>query len=193
VARQTAERLAATHGEQLERLDREEERATPSGGSRGAGAAASPEADLAVSPGATVEVGTLGGKIGRVMELRGNDAVVAVGAVKLTVPVNSLRVAERAPASEQARGLTGSVPEVEARTEVDLRGLRVDEVDAILTYAVDAAVRAELRALRIIHGKGTGALRDRVAEMLQKDTRVKQYRLGAWNEGGSGVTVAELA
>jgi DNA mismatch repair protein MutS2 len=65
-------------------------------------------------------------------------------------------------------------------------------VDSVLTYAVDAAVRAELPALRIIHGKGTGALRDRVAEMLQKDTRVKHYRLGAWNEGGSGVTVAEL-
>ncbi len=89
--------------------------------------------------------------------------------------------------------MTGDVPEVEARTEIDLRGLRVDEVDAILTYAVDAAVRAELRALRRIHGKGTGALRERVAAMLRKDTRVKQFRLGAWNEGGAGVTVAELA
>jgi DNA mismatch repair protein MutS2 len=118
---------------------------------------------------------------------------VVVGAVKLTVAVDSLRVVEREPAAEHARAMIGDVPEVEARTEVDLRGLRVDEVDAILTHAVDAAVRAELPALRIIHGKGTGALRDRVAEMLQKDTRVKQYRLGAWNEGGSGVTVAELA
>jgi DNA mismatch repair protein MutS2 len=127
------------------------------------------------------------------VELRGNDAVVAVGAVKLTVPVNGLRVAERAPATEQARAMTGDVPEVEARSEIDLRGLRVDEVDAILTNAIDAGVRAELPSLRIIHGKGTGALRDRVAEMLQKDTRVKQYRLGAWNEGGTGVTVAELA
>ena len=54
------------------------------------------------------------------------------------------------------------------------------------------AVRADLRSLRIIHGKGTGALRERVAEMLRKDTRVKNFRLGAWNEGGAGVTVAEL-
>jgi DNA mismatch repair protein MutS2 len=89
--------------------------------------------------------------------------------------------------------VTGDVPEVEARSEIDLRGFRVDEADAALTHAVDAAVRAELRSLRIIHGKGTGALRDRVAELLQKDTRVKTFRLGAWNEGGSGVTVAELA
>jgi DNA mismatch repair protein MutS2 len=193
-ARQTAEQLAATHGEQLGRLDREAEPTGPRAlaGSRG-NTAASPDADAAVSPGATVEVSTLGGKVGRVVELRGRDAVVAVGAVKLTVPVDSLRTVQRAPAAEQARAVTGDVPDVEARTEVDLRGLRVDEVDAILIHAVDAAVRAELPALRIIHGKGTGALRDRVAEMLQKDTRVKQYRLGAWNEGGSGVTVAELA
>jgi DNA mismatch repair protein MutS2 len=46
--------------------------------------------------------------------------------------------------------------------------------------------------LRIIHGKGTGALRAVVAEMLRKDTRVQSFRLGAWNEGGTGVTVAEL-
>ena len=46
--------------------------------------------------------------------------------------------------------------------------------------------------MRIIHGKGTGALRDRVAEMLRKDTRVKSFRLGLWNEGGAGVTIAEL-
>jgi DNA mismatch repair protein MutS2 len=53
--------------------------------------------------------------------------------------------------------------------------------------------RADLHALRIIHGKGTGALRERVNELLKGDKRVKAYRLGAWNEGGAGVTVAELA
>jgi DNA mismatch repair protein MutS2 len=194
-ARQTAERLAAAHGEQIERLEREEQRAASRAAARGSGSAvtAPSEAEPTLTPGLTVEVAALGGKIGRVVELRGDDAVVAVGAVKLAVPVESLRVAERPPATEQARAMTGDVPDVEARSEIDLRGLRVDEVDAALTYAVDAAVRAELRSLRIIHGKGTGALRDRVAEMLQKDTRVKSHRLGAWNEGGSGVTVAELA
>jgi DNA mismatch repair protein MutS2 len=192
-ARQTAERLAATHGEQLERLEREEARAASRAAPDRTPGASAADTEAIVSLGATVAVATLGGKLGRVLKLRGSDAVVAVGALKVTVPLESLRIAERAPAAEQARAATGDVPEVEVRSEVDLRGLRVDEVDAVLTYAVDAAVRAELRTLRIIHGKGTGALRDRVAEMLRKDTRVKHYRLGAWNEGGSGVTVAELA
>jgi DNA mismatch repair protein MutS2 len=59
--------------------------------------------------------------------------------------------------------------------------------------AVDSAVRADLKSIRIIHGKGTGALRERVTEMLRKESRVASFRLGAWNEGGAGVTVAELA
>jgi DNA mismatch repair protein MutS2 len=59
-------------------------------------------------------------------------------------------------------------------------------------HAVDAAIRADLKTLRIIHGKGTGALRERVSEMLQKESRVTSFRLGAWNEGGAGVTVVEF-
>jgi DNA mismatch repair protein MutS2 len=70
--------------------------------------------------------------------------------------------------------------------------MRVFDVDDVLMHALDAAVRADLKALRIIHGKGTGALRERVGEMLKKDTRVKSHRMGAWNEGGAGVTVVEL-
>jgi len=59
--------------------------------------------------------------------------------------------------------------------------------------AVDAAVGADLKSIRFIHGKGTGALRERVTEMLRKEPRVTNFRLGAWNEGGAGVTVVELS
>ena len=71
--------------------------------------------------------------------------------------------------------------------------MRPDEAEAAVLQALDAAVRADLKGLRIIHGKGTGALRARVEEMLRKDTRVRGFRLGAWNEGGAGVTMAEFA
>ena len=79
-----------------------------------------------------------------------------------------------------------------AAREIDLRGMRFDEVDDVLLPALDNAVRADLRSLRIIHGKGTGALRDRVTELLRKDTRARSFRMGLWNEGGAGVTVVEL-
>ena len=114
--------------------------------------------------------------------------------MKMTVPMASLRrsAQQRAPA-EVVVPMMGDVPEVYAPSEIDVRGMRVMEVEEIVMQALDSAVRADLRSVRIIHGKGTGALRDRVTEMLRKDTRVKSFRLGAWNEGGIGVTVAEIA
>ncbi len=126
------------------------------------------------------------------VELRDDDAVVVVGALKLTVERSSLTPVEAAELRE-VTGWTGDLPDVHVPSEIDVRGMRPDEAEAAVLQALDGAVRADLRMLRIIHGKGTGALRDRVGEMLRKDTRVREFRLGAWNEGGAGVTVAELA
>ena len=187
-ARQRAEQLAARQAAELERLDREDAnvarrdqtRATPPRG-----------AEREISAGSWVDVATLGGKSGRVVELRDGSAVVSVGAIKMSVPLTALSPSE-SPPMEVGTSWTADVPDVLAPTEIDLRGMRVDEAESAVMQALDAAVRADLRSLRIIHGKGTGALRERVAEMLTKDTRVKQFRLGAWNEGGAGVTVAEL-
>jgi DNA mismatch repair protein MutS2 len=187
-ARQRAEELAAKQNVELERLDREEanvqRRATTGWARRTSGP---------VAQGDAVEVTTLGGKIGRVLEMRDGDAVVAVGGIKVTVPQKALVRSEQSPSSDTAVGWTGDLPEVHVPTEIDLRGMRPDEAEAVVMQALDAAVRADLRSLRIIHGKGTGALRERVAEMLKKDTRVRGFRSGAWNEGGAGVTFAEFA
>ena len=71
-------------------------------------------------------------------------------------------------------------------------GLRWDEVELELGRALDAAVVGELSELRIIHGKGTGAVRMRVQELLRGDRRVKEFRLGVHGEGGAGVTVVKV-
>lgn len=81
----------------------------------------------------------------------------------------------------------------QAKLEIDLRGLRVDEMELELARALDQAVLEDLAQLRIIHGKGTGALRSRVGEMLHSDGRVSDFRMGAPGEGGAGVTVAMFA
>jgi len=186
-ARQRAEQLAAEQGAQLDRLEREEANLRRVANPR-------PERrHREVAVGDSVEVGALGGKLGRVLELRDDDAIVSVGAIKLTVPRGSLTPTDAPTALEAAGTWTGDLPEVHVPTEIDLRGMRPDEAEGAVLQALDAAVRADLRSLRIIHGKGTGALRDRVGEMLRKDTRVKAFRLGAWNEGGAGVTLAEFA
>ena len=137
-------------------------------------------------------MGTLGGKTGRLLERRGAEAVVAVGSLKLTVPLSTLRRLSARHLREEKVAII-DVPELEAKPEVDVRGVRVHEVDDLVVHALDAAIRADLRQLRIIHGKGTGALRERVGQVLTQDRRVAQFRLGAWNEGGAGVTIAEFA
>jgi len=148
----------------------------------------------AIQEGDYVSVGTLGDRTARVIQLRDGDAVVAFGSVKMTVPKASLSHARAPEGGERIHiAIRGDVPEVEARSEIDLRGLRAAEIEDVVMQAVDSAVRADLKSLRIIHGKGTGALRERVAEMLRKESRVASFRLGAWNEGGAGVTVADLA
>jgi len=185
-ARQRAERLAADHAEALAALDAAEARGA-------AERARGPAAPVALAPGVRVAVGTLGGKPGRIVNVRGAEAVVAVGSLKLTVPLGSLTATAEPQPGETAVAWSGDLPEAHAPSEIDLRGLRVDEAESVVMQAIDSAVRADLRMLRIIHGKGTGALRERVSEMLKKDSRVKQFRLGAWNEGGAGVTVADLA
>ncbi|HXQ77543.1 MAG TPA: endonuclease MutS2, partial [Gemmatimonadaceae bacterium] len=180
-ARKRVEGLAAAQGRELDRIAQEP-------ASRGEG-----DRNTEVNIGDVVEVGTLGGRIGKVVEVRDGEAVVAVGVMKLAVPRTSLRVSTAEAATpEVAVAIRGDLPEVHAPSEIDLRGMRVGEVEDIVMHAVDAAVRADLKSLRIIHGKGTGALRERVAEMLRKESRVTNFRLGAWNEGGAGVTVAEL-
>jgi DNA mismatch repair protein MutS2 len=152
-----------------------------------------PAPDVPLAPGDAVLVGTLDGKPGRVVACKGDEARVVVGSLTLTVPLATLTRTAAPPPPPVKVAVYGAVDAEGPLHEVDLRGLRVDELDDRLFSAVDAAVRADLREVRIIHGKGTGALRARVAELLRKDTRVTGSRLGAWNEGGAGVTVAELA
>jgi DNA mismatch repair protein MutS2 len=112
----------------------------------------------------------------------------------MQLPAASLeRSAAPAPRARPLRQGGWSAPDVEASPEVDLRGLRVDELVPRLQQAIDNAVQAALPSLRIIHGKGTGALREVVAEALRADRRVGSFRPGGVGEGGTGVSVAELA
>lgn len=185
-ARRKAEELAARQADALDRLEAEERSAER----KRAGIGAGQRVPIALHD--AVEVSTLGGKVGRVVDLRGKDAVVAVGSMKLTVDVHTLRRTEAQPA-EAAVSYIGDAPEVSASTEITLLGMRVDEAESAVVQALDSAIRADLKSLRIIHGKGTGALRQVVEEMLRKDTRVREFHMGAWNEGGAGVTIAMFA
>lgn len=76
--------------------------------------------------------------------------------------------------------------------EIDLRGMTGDEAEVATLSALDAAVLADRPYLRIIHGKGTGVVRSRVQQLLQRDPRVQSHGFAPSNQGGTGATVAEL-
>lgn len=150
-----------------------------------------------------------GGATGSVVELKDRRAIVEARSVRIEMPTESLEPLQAEPCVRQPSALEPSsgqgalrgalaparaaVPEMAQGAEVDLRGLRVEQVDFELTCALDRAVLGELSELRILHGKGTGAVRRRVQELLGADRRVREFRLGLHGEGGSGVTVARVA
>jgi DNA mismatch repair protein MutS2 len=128
---------------------------------------------------------------GRVVELRGPDVVVEMGGVKLQLAPGVLKKRGEPKRAREGTALF-SGPEIDARPEINLRGMMADEARLELISALDAAVQAGLAELRVIHGKGTGVLRETVAEYARSDRRIKSHRLGAAWEGGSGVTIIVL-
>ena len=108
------------------------------------------------------------------------------------VNLEELRRRKNIPAAKKSPERT-PVRVTVAESEVSLRGLTVEEAEPLLTRAIDDAVLADLPYLRIIHGKGTGVLRDFVQSVLKRDPRVKRFSLAPANQGGHGVTVAEFA
>ncbi len=154
-------------------------------------------ADQAI-PGRTVGVSGFQGH-GTVLEAPDSSGMVMVrvGALTLRTQLRELR-ALRQPSDRNAKEKpqieTGISLEKakEVSYELDLRGMTSDEaLDAVDKY-LDDAVLASFPQVRIIHGKGTGALRKAVTDYLRKDPRVVDFRLGETGEGGSGVTVAKL-
>jgi DNA mismatch repair protein MutS2 len=130
---------------------------------------------------------------GKVMVIAGSvrmvvpaDAIVEVIPDPVSAPGSRSRHGRSAPAGVEGSGFDT------AAFEVDLRGMRVDEAESAVVAALDAAILADNPHLRIIHGKGTGAIRALVHDLLQSDRRVRRYALAPANQGGSGVTVVEF-
>jgi DNA mismatch repair protein MutS2 len=126
----------------------------------------------------------------------GGRVLVSQGGLRVELPIGTLRVRETAGAAPEAPARSRppvTRPEPEAvPLEVDLRGLRVDESLVALDRALDRALLAGLRELRVIHGKGTGALRDAVRDFCRTHAAVRRAEIADQWDGGTGATVIEL-
>jgi DNA mismatch repair protein MutS2 len=148
-----------------------------------------------ITAGDTVWVAGLG-TTGQVAELDGDSAEVLVGSFRVRVAQNDIErrasAASTEPQSSQAPATFHRSTAPSPGLELDLRGQRVEQVLPRVDKYLDDAFLAGMPFVRIIHGKGTGTLRQVVRQQLQGHPLVKSFRSGEQGEGGTGVTVAYL-
>ena len=154
-----------------------------------------PEPKRAVLVGDTVELLKLGTKASVIAINKDGTYQLQAGILKMTVKPDEVYLLENEnPYKTKGRPAhSGREMKTAAMsTEIDLRGM--DSVEAIcaLSLYLDSAMRSNLSSVRIIHGKGTGALRAAVQQELKKNKFVKSFRLGVYGEGEDGVTIAEF-
>ncbi|MCX7600803.1 MAG: endonuclease MutS2 [Meiothermus sp.] len=141
-----------------------------------------------LQPGSVVEVPEYGGQ-GTIVELRGQEAVLQMGAVRVTVPLARLQAKEE-PKPRPSGGRVQHKAKI--ASELNLRGLTVEEaLLAVDDYLTEARATATT-PVRLLHGKGTGALRNALRNSLKRDRRVESFHDAVPYEGGHGVTVVHL-
>ncbi len=131
------------------------------------------------------------GASGEIVEkLDADHYVVVTGDLRVKIHKRELKISERKPA--MVKQVLGSSEERDVRFSLDLRGMYGDEAINAVEKFLDDAILTGAHRLELIHGKGTGALRRRVSDYLKSLPGIKSFKLGEWNQGGSGVTIVEL-
>jgi len=144
-----------------------------------------------IRPGDTVWVRPLNTE-GHVSEVLEEEAEVQVGPARTRVHLTALELRASPPIEPKDEAIHTSAVSTPS-VQLDLRGCTVEEALGQLDRRLDTALRAGLPWVRVIHGKGTGALRQAVREFLADHPLVDTYEAGGAREGGEGVTVAKLA
>ena len=139
----------------------------------------------------------LNGTVGSLPDQKGN-VTVQMGILRSQVHISDLEIIEDTPAysakqmHKTGKGKMKMGKAFSVSPEINLLGKTVDEAVAELDKYLDDASLAHLSTVRVVHGKGTGALRTGIHNYLKRQKRVKSYRLGAFGEGDAGVTIVEL-
>ena len=122
------------------------------------------------------------------------EAVIQAGIMKINVHLTNLKLVDEQAAGvhKSGSGRIGVSKSMNISTQVDIRGSNVDEAVEVLDKYLDDAAIAGLGEITIVHGKGTGMLRNGVHRFLKSNGHVKDFRLGKYGEGESGVTVVSL-
>lgn len=146
--------------------------------------------------GDTVELLTLGTKASVIAINKDGTYQLQAGILKMTAKADEIYLLEQDNPYQQKGGRpvhSGRQMKVAAMSsEIDLRGMDSVEAICILERYLDEAMRSNVSPVRIIHGKGSGVLRNAVQQSLKKNKFIKTFRLGLYGEGEDGVTIAEF-
>lgn len=148
-----------------------------------------------VRAGDTVEIKSMGVKA-EIVDVNPDGSLnLRAGIMNVKLKPDDVYLIEGHAAKQKKQSVTlagSTAPRAAVSPEIDLRGMEsIEAVNAAEQY-IDSAVMGKLKTVTIIHGKGTGALRAAVQQMLKRNKAVKSYRLGRFGEGESGVTIVEL-
>ncbi len=150
-----------------------------------------------IEPGVRVRLDGAG-TVGTVLELSGKNAIVAFGNLKTNVKIDRLVPTNALPPESKKSSVSMSTIDsgydrrLNFKQEIDVRGMRADEAIQAVTYFIDDAIRFSAERVRILHGTGTGALRQAIREYLQTVPGVASAHDEDVRFGGAGITVVNL-
>ena len=124
------------------------------------------------------------------------ELFVMCGSMRMQVKTADLKIDYSAVPEEKTAGtFTGSIKmdkSMNVSAEINLLGMTTDEALAAVSKYLDDAYVAHISPVRIVHGKGTGALRKAVHSYLRKQKNIDEFRLGEYGEGDAGVTIVKF-
>lgn len=124
---------------------------------------------------------------------KSNEVQVQIGSMKMNINIKYLEKAKDFNKKATSTVSYNSVSKTRtAKSEINVIGLNVDEAIFVIDKFLDDSYLAKLKTVRIVHGKGTGKLREGIHKFLKTNSHVKSFRIGTFGEGEMGVTVVEL-
>jgi DNA mismatch repair protein MutS2 len=187
-AKKFQKRLESAKAHATREVEREKEKIQPAPRMPAAAASRQP---IKLEEGQKVRVLSLA-VTGTVMQLKGDEAEVLVGNIKLRRPVTDLEVIETSPIKLPPNVHVNISTKQFEKNEINLVGKKVDEALELTDKFLDDAFLAQAATIRIVHGMGTGALRQAISELLKSHPHVSHFEQAQQSEGGRGVTVVTL-
>ncbi len=190
--RKYQKRLQSAKADANRELSREKEKAQPLSKPGPSPAPSATQHPPPLAEGQQVRILSLG-VTGTITSLQEGAAEVLMGNIKLRRPIEDLDVVDSTPKIPLPKGVHLSVsPKQLDKNEIHLIGRKVDEAVEMADKFLDDAFLAQMSEVRIVHGMGTGALRQAISDLLSKHPHVSRFEAAPSSEGGRGVTVVTL-